>query len=190
MRRTARLLLPTLLTAGVMISPLLSASPARAAFLGKRAVMAVAGHKTGASGSDVWLLSSTGARLDNITRSFSPAVSSPAFSPEGGPHIVFVAHGDLYVVDRQSPGGGHMVHRVTSGRDHDDQPSFDVTGGKIVFARTPRGGVPRLLIANLSGSKVQALDYPKGSHTAVKGSDPAWSPYQSEVAYVSGDAGS
>jgi hypothetical protein len=146
--------------------------------------MAVAGHKTGASGSDIWLLSSTGARLGNITRSFAPAVSSPAFSPEGGPHIAFVAHGDIYVVDRQSPGGGNRVHRVTGGPDHDAQPSFDVTGGKIVFARTPRGGEPRLLIANLSGSKVQALDYPKGSHTAVRGSDPAWSPYQSDIAYV------
>jgi hypothetical protein len=184
MRRTARVAVPMVLVAGVMMTPLLTASPASAAFLGKRAVMAVAGHKTGATGSDIWLLSASGARVDNITRSFAPAASQPAFSPEGGPHIVFVARGDLYVADRQSPGGGHQVHRVTRGNDKDAQPSFDVTGGKIVFARTPRHKEPRLLIANLSGSKVQALDYPKGSHTAVRGSDPAWAPYQSEIAYV------
>jgi hemolysin type calcium-binding protein len=184
MRRIGRLFMPTALVAGVMISPLLTASPASAAFVGKRAVMAVAGHRTGAKGSDIWLLSSTGARLDNVTRGFSPAVNAPTFSPEGGPHIAFVAHGDIFAVDRLSPGGGHRVHRVTSGPDRDAQPAWDVTGGKVVFARTPRGGGPRLLIANLSGTKVQALDYPRGSQTAIRGSDPAWAPYQTEIAYV------
>jgi hypothetical protein len=146
--------------------------------------MAVSGHKTGARGSDIWLLSSKGRRLDNITRSFAPAATQPAFSPEGGPHIAFVAHSDIYAVDRFSPGGGHNVHRLTSGPSRDSQPAWDVTGGKVVFTRTPRGGEPRLLISNLSGSKLQALDYPKGSNRAVHGSDPAWSPDQREVAYV------
>src|SRR5919197_4719056 len=173
MRRTARLIATALFGAGVMISPLFSASPAQAAFLGRRAVMAVAGHKAGGSGSDIWLLSTTGARLGNITGSFAPRASSPAFSPEGGPHIAFVANGDIYAVDRKSPGGGNMVHRLTRGSDHDAQPSFDVTGGKIVFARTPRGGRPRLLISNLSGTKIKPLDYPRGSQTAIRGSDPA-----------------
>ena len=184
MKRFGRTFLPTLVVAAVFVTPLLSASPASAAFLGKRAVIAVAGHKAGAGGSDIWFLSGSGARVENATRGFGPAVHDPTFSPEGGPHIAFVANGDVFAVDRESPGGGHRVHRITGGSGRDRQPSFDVTGGKIVFARTTRGGVPRLLVANLSGTKVQALDYPKGSHHAIRGSDPAWAPYQTEVAYV------
>src|SRR5438132_13718368 len=184
MRRTARLFLPALVVAGVVISPLLAASPASAAFLGKRAVMAVAGHKTGATGLDIWLLSANGARMENVTGSFAPAAYSPVFSPEGGPHIAFVSNGDLFAADRESPGGGHNVHRLTGGPDRDGQPAFDVTGGKVVFSRRTNGGPPRLLIVNLSGTKLLPLDYPRGSNTAIRGSDPAWSPEQSEIAYV------
>jgi hypothetical protein len=180
----------------VALGPILTARPASAAFLGKRNVIAVSGPQQDGSGNDIYLMGLSGRRVQNLTMGRLSNAVEPTFSPEGGPHIAFVnkpvngGPGDIVVIDRDSPGSGlsrYVRLPMNNGAD-DGEPAWSPSGGKIAFTRTVKGGTPTIFTTNLRGelSKTGALDCCKGSGGlhAIHGTEPAWSPDSSQIAYV------
>ena len=178
------------------VAPFASAAPASAAFLGKRSVIAVSAPQQDHSGNDIYLMSQRGTKVQNLTLGRLANAVDPSFSPEGGPHIVFVAkpvnggRGDIVVIDRDSPGSvtsRYVRLPMNTSAADDEQPAWSPSGGKIVFTRTVNGGAPTIFTTNLRGdrSKTEALDCCKGGDRhLIHGTEPAWSPDSSKIAYV------
>ena len=123
MRRLARLATQALVVTGVMVAPLIAAAPqAQAAFVGKNGFIAFAGDRhTGKS--DIWVINASGGGAKDLTAGNGLQDSSPSVSPEGGPHIAWVAArcsggcpGDIWVMDSR---GGHVFNATRStARNH------------------------------------------------------------------------
>ena len=194
----------------------LAAPDASAAFLGKArkmsspaVIVASVVKRSNASETDIWSFQygtdGSVTPLTNYSPEGRPYNEDPTFSPEGGPHIVYVgksgpsAHdGDLYVVDRDTPGTrGVDPQNITQTRllDGDaEHPAWAPSGGKIAFDFTPSGADDaQLWWTSLSGAVQQPItccDSPDGGLAGrlrgdvVKGTDPAWSPNSNWIAYT------
>ena len=129
----------------VGLAAFVAGSPhARAAFVGKNGFIAFAGdRKTGKL--DIWTISPGGKGANDLTTGNGLRDRSPAFSPEAGVHIAWVASrcgscpGDIWVMDNR---GGHK-HNVTHSSDKNEQsPSWSSSGGLVAFSRGPGSGGP------------------------------------------------
>jgi len=201
-RRVARLSgrLAVLAVAANVALSLVAPQSAHAAWLGKRGVIAFSGHSASSSKSSIWFMNADGSGISERTPNDRRNDLDPAFSPEGGPHIVYVGKprsggpGDLFVIDRYPPGGGlpkpiNITAKLAGDAEH---PAFSPSGGKIVFDLTVRGRPTRIWTSSLSG-RVQGpltccrpnvggpVDQP------IEGSHPAWSPNSRTIAYVAPD---
>ncbi len=67
------------------------------------------GHPVGKAKSSVWFVNGDGSGLVEMTPNDKRNDFDAPFSPEGGPHVVYVGKpmgggdGDLYVIDRSPP---------------------------------------------------------------------------------------
>jgi dipeptidyl aminopeptidase/acylaminoacyl peptidase len=197
MTRTARALTSALTVAALLLAvPLLSAPPASAAFLGKRAVIAVSVLRSDGRTHDVWLMAGTGAgqmaKLQNLTLGRVANALDPTFSPEGGPHIAFVSGGDIYVIDRDSPGNGpSTIFHLTGDSDPEYSPSWSPSGGKLTYVRERPNAAPQIWTMSLSGDNQAALTCCRPNLSLgtnpILGTEPAWSPDSNYIAYVQQD---
>ncbi len=179
---------------------LVAPQPAHAAWLGERGVIAFAGHSASSSKSSIWFVNADGSGLSERTPNDGRNDLDPAFSPEGGPHVVYVGRpknggpGDLFVIDRYPPGGGlPKPINLTSKLDGDaEHPAFSPSGGKIAFDYTVRDGPTRIWTSSLSGLVQEALTCCRANvggpvDVPIEGSQPAWSPDSTTIAYVAPD---
>jgi Tol biopolymer transport system component len=154
------------------------------------------GHPVGKAKSSVWFMNSDGSDLVEMTPNDRRNDFDPAFSPEGGPHVVYVGKplgggdGDLFVIDRASGGGLPKPDPITDNLDGDaEHPSFSPTGGRIVFDLTQDGKPTRLWTTNLVGTDRYVLTCCR-AHSGypvdrpIEGRNPTWSPDSRTIAYV------
>jgi hypothetical protein len=189
-----------LAVAAALVLPVLHAPRADAAWLGKRGVIVFTGHPTGKAKSSVWFMNGDGSGLVQMTPNDHRNDFDATFSPEGGPHVVYVGKpmgggpGDLFVIDRYPPGGGlPKPDPITDRLDGDaEHPAFSPSGGKIAFDLTQRGKPTHIWTTNLVGSKRSVLtccrahtDYP--FNQPIRGRNPSWSPDSTTIAYVAPD---
>ena len=200
-------MLPVVVVAALMI--VVAGPTAHAAWLGKArkagspALLIASVHRRADEAdhfdirSFTWDTDGTVTLEDDYSPNARAFNDDPAFSPEGGPHIVYMGKsgpnsmdGDLFVVDRQPPGSGlpkpeNLTNSAQLSGDA-EHPSFSPSGGKIVFDYTKRGQLPQIWITNLAGSLQMPLDCCAGdpSPGIVKGTDPVWSPNSNWIAYT------
>jgi hypothetical protein len=195
--RNARATLAAAVLAATLLLPILHAPPAEAAWLGKRGVIVFTGHPVGKAKSSVWFVNSDGSGLVEMTPNDKRNDVDATFSPEGGPHLVYVGKpqgggdGDLFVIDRYPHGGGlPKPDPITDNLDGDAaHPAFSPSGGKIAFDLTQDGKPTRIWTTNLVGTKKSVLSCcrPHSGYqlnVPIDGRNPAWSPESTTIAYV------
>ena len=197
---TRRTVAAIVAAAAAFVLPALPATPAHAAWLGKRGVIVFTGHTTNDPKSSVWFVNSDGTGAVEMTPNDHRNDFDATFSPEGGPHVVYTGRpmgggdGDLFVIDRYPPGGGlPKPDPITDDLEGDaEHPAFSPSGGKIVFDLTQDGKATRIWTTNLIGTKKAPLTCCR-SHSGypldqpIDGRNPSWSPDSTTIAYVAPD---
>ncbi len=129
--------------------------------------------------SEIFLMSTEGKVLRNLTNSWSDEVS-PTWSPDGG-KIAYVSNRtggpQIYVMGRD--GGGQR--RVTFAGSYNSTPDFG-PDGRIVFAGMDEGHSD-IFVTDLEGN-VQRITQNQGSNK-----DPAFSPDGRHIVFVSSRSG-
>jgi Tol biopolymer transport system component len=191
-----------LTTFAAVIGLQVAAEPAaHAAFLGDRGVVFVSGKINHSGETDILAFTYRNG-VATLFQDYTPhnhnVNLSPVVSPEGGPNVAFAekagagGQGDIFVVERYPPGGGlPRPTQLTRDSDDEEQPAFSPSGGKIAYVRTV-GGTPQIWRMSLSGQGQEALNCCKvkgtpGRGPVVTGIQPAWSPNNEWMAYVTTD---
>jgi Tol biopolymer transport system component len=177
---------------------LLVPSPAHAAFVGKNGWFAFSALSPKGS-IQLWREGDSGlVNLTGTTR--TPQIMdhdnfSPAWSPEQGAHLVFVSAartgngrgpGDIWMMSpwpHMDPG---FITNLTDSPDSDDEsPSWDFTGGHVVYssARVVNGGNQAGDIWKTSWTGRHTENLTRG--TVSDDGQPAWSPRQHVIAFAS-----
>ena len=194
---TRRAAAVALALAAALVLPVLHAPRADAAWLGKRGVIVFTGHPLSKAKSSVWFVNADGSGLVEMTPNDRRNDFDATFSPEGGPHVVYVGKpmgggdGDLFVIDRYPPGGGlPKPDPITDDLEGDAlHPAFSPSGGKIAFDLTQDGKPTRIWTTNLIGTKKSVLTCcrPHSGYQLnqpIEGRNPAWSPDSTTIAFV------
>ncbi len=205
MNATARRRTSLFLTAAVVAAltlQVLRPAPAHAGWLGKRGVIVFVAPTAKGDKSSIWFMTGEGTDLVEMTPGDGRNDFDPMFSPEGGPHVVYVGRplkggpGDLFVIDRYPPGGGlpkpiNLTAKLAGDSEH---PAFSPSGGKIAFDLTVPGKPPHIWTTSLSRLNKQMLtccrDHQLNDgpiNQPIVGTQPAWSPDSKTIAYVAPD---
>ena len=191
MRRLARLATNALVVAAVSITPLITATQAHAAFVGKNGFIAFAGDRhTGKA--DIWVVNANGAGAKDLTAGNGLQDRSPVVSPEGGPHIAWVASrcrsgcpGDIWVMDSR---GGHVFNATRSPDQDEESPSWAPSGGVIAFSRaSASGGTADIWSMVWTGTP---SSFKRLTRSGANDVQPAYSPIDRLIAFASNRSGS
>src|SRR5436190_13029608 len=190
MRRLARLATQSLVVAGISLAPLLAAPHAQAAFVGKNGFIAFAGDRhTGRS--DIWVVNPSGSGAKDLTAGNGLQDRSPSVSPEGGPHIAWVAGrtgcsggcpGDIWIMDSR---GGHVFNATRSPTQDEESPTWAPSGGVVAYSRAPSsGGSADIWTMVWTGTHFQRL-----TTSGADDIEPAFSPIDRLIAFASDRSG-
>ncbi|MDP9340632.1 MAG: hypothetical protein M3Q23_00695 [Actinomycetota bacterium] len=196
MRRRVSLVTLVLLAASLVLN--LSASPARAAFVGRNGWVAFSALAKNGS-IQVYREGDNGLEDVTGTRSTGPIMRndnfSPTFSPEHGAHLAFVSAthtstgrgpGDIWIVSPFPDLPSNSLANLTKSPTTDDQsPSWDFTGGHVAYssALVVSGQDAAADIWKVTWTGRLPQDLTPG--TVSDDIQPAWSPRTHVIAFVS-----